>query len=269
LLLCYFSTFCADDGKQKVNNEKGCDGLSRAFGEFRGLTRRRCNGVTGYRPNVPSSSGLHPVRPCGGSVGRAQAIHVCQKLIAQRRRSDWVEHRFYGNRVGLCISRNRRRSRSPPAIHSGDPVRGDRPLRSRIRYCRSGEIRCIEVVFPGNPDQGEQRERCRNCTDRFTGAIRPFSSVLALSCSRNAPRVERNIPANSAQELDGYAHIDDPHRFDPWPRALYAKQARGLGDLDTTPELLLCGEQKMLIERIGWNANLEPFAAPGNDRKHR
>ena len=35
-----------------------------------------------------------------------------------------------------------------------------------------------------------------------SSGIRLFSSVLAFSCSRKAPRVERNMPANSAQELD-------------------------------------------------------------------
>jgi len=35
-----------------------------------------------------------------------------------------------------------------------------------------------------------------------SSGIRPFSSVLAFSCSRKAARVERNTPANSAQELE-------------------------------------------------------------------
>src|ERR1019366_6551650 len=35
-----------------------------------------------------------------------------------------------------------------------------------------------------------------------SSGISPLSSTLALSCSRKAERLERNIPANSAQELD-------------------------------------------------------------------
>ena len=55
-----------------------------------------------------------PVRPRGGGGGRAQAIHVYQKLIAQCRRSVRVEHRSYGNRLGLSISPDRRCSCSRP-----------------------------------------------------------------------------------------------------------------------------------------------------------
>ena len=35
-----------------------------------------------------------------------------------------------------------------------------------------------------------------------SSGIRPLSSALAFSCSRKAARVERNTPANSAQELE-------------------------------------------------------------------
>ena len=35
-----------------------------------------------------------------------------------------------------------------------------------------------------------------------SSGIRPFSSVLAFSCWRNAPRVCRKTPANSPQEFD-------------------------------------------------------------------
>ena len=67
----------------------------------------------------------------------------------------------------------------------------------------------------------------------------------------------------------GRAHVDDPHRLDPWPRRLNAEQARGLATLDAAPELFLRGEQKVLVERIRRNADLDPFAAAGDDREHR
>jgi hypothetical protein len=45
----------------------------------------------------------------------------------------------------------------------------------------------------------------------------------------------------------GRAHIDDPHRLDPGPWRLNAEQARGLAALDAAPELLLRGQQEVLV----------------------
>ena len=67
----------------------------------------------------------------------------------------------------------------------------------------------------------------------------------------------------------GRAHVDDPHRLDPWPRRLDAEEARGLATLDAAPELLLRGQQEMLVERIRRDADLDPLAAAGDDREHR
>ena len=67
----------------------------------------------------------------------------------------------------------------------------------------------------------------------------------------------------------GAAHVDGPDRLDLWPWRLDAKQVRGLAGLDAAPELLLGREQKVLVERIGRNGHLHPFAAAGNDRQHR
>jgi hypothetical protein len=39
--------------------------------------------------------------------------------------------------------------------------------------------------------------------------------------------------------------------------------------LDTTPELALGGDNKVLIERIGMCQNLDPFAAAGDYGEHR
>ena len=67
----------------------------------------------------------------------------------------------------------------------------------------------------------------------------------------------------------GAAHIDGPDRLDLCPWRLDAKQVRGLAGLDAAPELLFGREQEMLVERIGRNGHLDPFAAAGNDRQHR
>src|SRR6476659_6777166 len=79
-------------------------------------------------------------------------------------------------------------------------------------------------------------------------------------------------PAKHAGEFRpgvGRTHINDPAGFDPWPRWLDAKEVRGLASLDAAPELLLGRQQEVLVERIGWNGHLHPFAAAGNDRQHR
>ena len=49
----------------------------------------------------------------------------------------------------------------------------------------------------------------------------------------------------------GCAHVDDADRRDPRPWWFDAKQARGLASLHAPPELLLRGQQQMLVERIG------------------
>ena len=52
----------------------------------------------------------------------------------------------------------------------------------------------------------------------------------------------------------GRAHINDPHGLDPRSRWLNAEEARGLTTLDAAPELLLRGQQEVLIKRVGRNA---------------
>src|SRR6266436_6435699 len=49
----------------------------------------------------------------------------------------------------------------------------------------------------------------------------------------------------------GGRHVDDPDRLDPGPGCLDPEQVRGFAILDAAPELLLCGEQHVLVERIG------------------
>ena len=65
------------------------------------------------------------------------------------------------------------------------------------------------------------------------------------------------------------AHINDPNRFDPGFGRFNSKQARGLAALDAAPELSLCSDDKVLVERIGMGGDLDPSAAAGNDRQDR
>src|SRR5262249_16853330 len=60
-----------------------------------------------------------------------------------------------------------------------------------------------------------------------------------------------------------------PHGLDPGPRRLDPKQARWLATLDTAPELLLGGQQQVLVKRVRWDGDLDPFAPSGDHREHR
>jgi hypothetical protein len=42
----------------------------------------------------------------------------------------------------------------------------------------------------------------------------------------------------------------------------------GLAGLHAAPELFLGRQKQMLVERIGMNFDLDPFAAAGDDGKH-
>src|SRR6266536_5857793 len=63
-------------------------------------------------------------------------------------------------------------------------------------------------------------------------------------------------------------HVDDPDRLNAWSRGLDPEQSRGVAAFDTAPELPLSGQKEVLLERVGGNTDLDPFAASGNDRKH-
>ena len=65
------------------------------------------------------------------------------------------------------------------------------------------------------------------------------------------------------------AHIDHPNRLKPRPGRLDTEQPGCLAVLNTAPEFLLCGDQEVLVERIGVNSELNPFSAPGNDGEDR
>jgi hypothetical protein len=63
-------------------------------------------------------------------------------------------------------------------------------------------------------------------------------------------------------------HVDDFDGGQPRSRGLDAEQDRGLAALHAAPELLLGGQQEMLVERIGMHRDLDPFAAAGDHREH-
>src|SRR5215204_2097255 len=79
-------------------------------------------------------------------------------------------------------------------------------------------------------------------------------------------------PAIHGRELGpgvGLAHVDRPHSFDPCPGWLNAEEARGLAGLDAAPEFLLCREQKVLIERVGVDLDLDPLPPACDDGENR
>ena len=67
----------------------------------------------------------------------------------------------------------------------------------------------------------------------------------------------------------GGTHIDDPDRLQPRPWRLDPEQPGLLAVHHAAPELLLRGQQQVLVQRIGMDGDLDPFAATGDDRQHR
>ena len=65
------------------------------------------------------------------------------------------------------------------------------------------------------------------------------------------------------------AHVDDADGLNPWPRRLNPEQARRFACLHAAPELLFGRQKQVLVERIGGEGDLHPFAAAGDYRKHR
>ena len=95
-----------------------------------------------------------------------------------------------------------------------------------------------------------------------------FSSTLALSCSWWATWVRRKADSQFRPAV-GRAHVDGSNRLQPRPWRLDPEQARGFAALHAAPELLLRGDQQVLVQRVGMDGQFDPLAAPGDDRQHR
>src|ERR1700733_2019635 len=102
--------------------------------------------------------------------------------------------------------------------------------------------------------------------DRLLGILRDKALKLALRllvlemCGLG-PRINRREFRSGV----GRGHIDNSNSFDPWFWRVDTKEFRGLAILDATPELAFRGENEVLIERIGVDLDLDPFAAAGDD----
>ena len=104
-----------------------------------------------------------------------------------------------------------------------------------------------------------------------SSGIRPLSSAFALSWSRKAEQgVDRNTLQRTPPPRIGSPHIDgaDADGLHAWSGRLGTEEARGFAALNAAPELLLSGQQKVLVQAIGRDGDLDPFAAAGDDREH-
>src|SRR6266851_5255232 len=66
----------------------------------------------------------------------------------------------------------------------------------------------------------------------------------------------------------GGTHVNDPDRFQSWSWRLDTEQARRLAVPDAAPELLLCGQKEMLVQRIGMDREFDPLPSPRDDRQN-
>jgi hypothetical protein len=106
--------------------------------------------------------------------------------------------------------------------------------------------------------------------DALLGILREEGLELRLGTFVLAIGVTR--PEEDAGELGPTvrgAHVDRPDGLNARPWRLDAENAWRLAGLNTTPELLLGREKEVLVERIGRDGDLDPFAASGDDREHR
>ena len=103
---------------------------------------------------------------------------------------------------------------------------------------------------------------CASC------GTRPFNPALGALVLEKC-RVCSSKRAGEFCPRIGRAHIDDADRLNARLRRLDPEQGRGLAVLDTAPKLPFRGNNEVLIEGIGMDGDLDPFAAAGNDRQHR
>src|SRR6266540_3716134 len=116
---------------------------------------------------------------------------------------------------------------------------------------------------------GSRAARAYTVADRLLGVLGHQGLQLALGALMLI--VGFACLAKDASELRpavGGTHVDDADRLDPGPWRVDPEEPRRLAALNEPPELLLGGQQEVLIERVCGNWNLDPFAASGDDREH-
>src|SRR5262252_5861840 len=106
--------------------------------------------------------------------------------------------------------------------------------------------------------------------DRFLGVLGHKGLELCLGILMLEVSLAR-APKHAGEFRPGVgcAHVDDPHRFDPRAGRLEPERSRGLAILNAAPEFFLGREQEVLVEGIGRDGDLHPFAPSGNNREHR
>src|SRR5262249_15905772 len=66
-----------------------------------------------------------------------------------------------------------------------------------------------------------------------------------------------------------WADVDDADRLDTRTRGLGVNKVGRFARLHASPELLFCRYQDSQIDRVHGYIDLDPFAAPGDDRQYR
>src|SRR5438046_1104535 len=64
-------------------------------------------------------------------------------------------------------------------------------------------------------------------------------------------------------------HIHNPYGLNARLRRIDPEQGGGLASFDAAPEFRLCGDNEMLVKRIGVGLDFNPSTAAGDDRKNR
>ncbi len=106
--------------------------------------------------------------------------------------------------------------------------------------------------------------------DRLLGILRHQAlkfdlRLLVLEMCRLGPRIN----CCEFRPRVGRGHIDNPYSFYSWLWRLDPKEFRRLAILDAAPKLTFRSENKVLIQGIGVDLDLDPFAAAGNHRQDR
>ena len=106
--------------------------------------------------------------------------------------------------------------------------------------------------------------------DRLLGILRHQAlkfdlRLLVLEMCRLGPRIN----CCEFRPRVGRGHIDNPYSFYSWLWRLDPKEFRRLAILDAAPELTFRSENKVLIQGIGVDLDLDPFATAGNHRQDR